>query len=50
MDAANARPELVTTHLPLQAHLARYPVAGGEELLQNLFAPLGYTVTVHPIL
>jgi 3' terminal RNA ribose 2'-O-methyltransferase Hen1 len=44
----NARPELVKTPLPLQAHLATVPCAGGEELLQNLFAPLGYSVTAHP--
>ncbi len=44
----NARPELVTTPLPLQAHLATVPCSGGEELLKNLFEPLGYTVTVQP--
>jgi 3' terminal RNA ribose 2'-O-methyltransferase Hen1 len=41
-----SRPELVKTALPLKAHLATVPSATGAELLQKLFEPLGYTVTV----
>ena len=41
-----ARPELVTTPLPLQAHLAMIPCSDGEEILRSLFEPLGYTVTI----
>ncbi len=41
-----ARPELVDTLLPLQAHLAVVPCRGGETFLRSLFEPLGYTVTI----
>jgi 3' terminal RNA ribose 2'-O-methyltransferase Hen1 len=41
-----ARPELVNTPIPLQAHLASVPCASGEAMLKNLFEPLGYTVTL----
>jgi 3' terminal RNA ribose 2'-O-methyltransferase Hen1 len=39
------RPELVTKALPLTASIEVLPVRGGEDFLQRLFAPLGYTVT-----
>jgi 3' terminal RNA ribose 2'-O-methyltransferase Hen1 len=45
-----ARPELASTALPLQAHLATVPCSGGADMLKNLFEPLGYTVTVQPSL
>jgi len=41
---SHARPELAATALPLEAHLAVLSCRGGEELLQRLFEPLGYTV------
>jgi len=41
-----ARPELVDTPLPLQAHLAVVPCSGGEMFLRSLFEPLGYSVTL----
>ena len=41
-----ARPELVDTPIPLQAHLAVVPCRGGETFLRSLFEPLGYTVTL----
>lgn len=45
------RPTLVQTALPLEARLDVVPCDGGEALLQRLFAPLGYTLTVtrHPL-
>ncbi len=39
------RPELATTAIPLEAHLAAVPVRGGGDLLRRLFEPLGYSVT-----
>lgn len=47
----DARPELVTTALPLTAQLAAIPSRGGEEWLKRLFVPLGYevAVTTHPL-
>ena len=41
-----ARPELVDTFIPLQAHLAVVPCRGGETFLRSLFEPLGYAVTL----
>lgn len=38
------RPDLVETPIPLEATLAVVPVRGGPQLLERLFAPLGYTV------
>lgn len=38
------RPELVGELLPLEARLAVVPVRGGEQMLQRMFAPLGYEV------
>ena len=43
-----ARPELVDTPIPLQAHLAVVPCRSGETFLRNLFEPLGYIVTLVP--
>jgi 3' terminal RNA ribose 2'-O-methyltransferase Hen1 len=43
------RPELVETGLPLQATVSPLPARGGRELIEALFAPLGYQVTVEPI-
>jgi 3' terminal RNA ribose 2'-O-methyltransferase Hen1 len=39
------RPALVDAALPLEATLACLPCRGGEELLRQLFEPLGYNVT-----
>ena len=42
------RPELVGKPLPLTARIDVLPVKGGDELLRQLFEPLGYTVeSVH---
>ncbi len=38
------RPELAATPIPLEAHLPVLPCRGGEELLRELFEPLGYEV------
>lgn len=38
------KPELVNEPLPLTITLAVVPVKGGQELLENLFVPLGYQV------
>lgn len=43
------RPDLATTPLPLEVHLPVVPARGGEQLLRQLFEPLGYTVTATPI-
>jgi 3' terminal RNA ribose 2'-O-methyltransferase Hen1 len=45
------QPALAETPLPLQAHVAVLPCAGGEALLSRLFEPLGYQVTAtrHPL-
>ncbi len=46
-----ARPDLAAQALPLQACLVPLPCRGGVSLIQDLFAPLGYTVsaTGHPL-
>lgn len=41
-----ARPELVTTPIPLTASLAAVPCRGGEDLLRKLFEPLGYSIAI----
>ena len=48
---SKARPELAEQALPLRAHLAVLPCAGGEGVLRRLFEPLGYTVHAldHPL-
>ena len=38
------RPELVELALPFEARITALPCRGGEELLRQLFAPLGYEV------
>jgi 3' terminal RNA ribose 2'-O-methyltransferase Hen1 len=45
------RPELADTPIPLAARVAVVPCRGGENLLRQLFEPLGYAVTVrqHPL-
>lgn len=45
------RPELAGTTLPLAAKLAVLPCRGGKDLINRLFAPLGYSVTAvqHPL-
>jgi 3' terminal RNA ribose 2'-O-methyltransferase Hen1 len=45
------RPALAATALPLTARLAVVHCRGGETILHQLFAPLGYTVTAesHPL-
>lgn len=45
------RPELAGTMLPLAAKLAVLPCRGGKDLINRLFAPLGYSVTAvqHPL-
>jgi 3' terminal RNA ribose 2'-O-methyltransferase Hen1 len=44
------RPELVTTAIPLEARIAALPVRGGPELLERLFAPLGYNIELETTL
>ena len=39
------RPQLAATEIPLKAKLSILPCRGGENLLQRLFKPLGYTIT-----
>src|SRR5262249_12518158 len=45
------RAELAETPLPLEARIDVLPVRGGEDLLQRIFAPLGYTIRAsrHPL-
>lgn len=38
------KPELVDMPMPFDVHLSVLPVRGGENLLKELFEPLGYTV------
>src|SRR5882757_4149623 len=38
------RPELISTRLPLRADVEVIHARGGSEVLQTLFAPLGYKV------
>jgi 3' terminal RNA ribose 2'-O-methyltransferase Hen1 len=46
-----AHPELVDQPLPLEVHLPAVPTDGGADLVQRLFAPLGWevTATVEPL-
>jgi len=41
---SNQRPELAETPIPLEAHIPVLPSAGGEDLIRELFEPLGYVV------
>lgn len=45
------RPELVETPLPLTARLSVLPCRGGQEFLERLFTPLGYSLRCvrHPL-
>ncbi len=43
------RQELADTAIPLEAVVTPLPARGGAELVERLFAPLGYTVTATPI-
>jgi 3' terminal RNA ribose 2'-O-methyltransferase Hen1 len=45
------RPDLVDTPIPLEAHLPALPARGGAEVVQRLFAPLGYALEIveHPL-
>lgn len=45
------RPELVAAALPLEVTVHALPCRGGTELLERLFAPLGYEIDVqgHPL-
>ncbi len=40
----DARPELVNQHLPLEVRVPVLPSAGGAEMVQELFEPLGWAV------
>ena len=40
------RPELVSTPIPLTVQIAVLPVRGGEELIREIFEPLGYEVAI----
>lgn len=40
------RPKLVSTPLPLTVQIAVLPVRGGEELIREIFEPLGYEVAI----
>lgn len=44
-----ARPELTGTPIPLEVHLPALPSRGGPEMVEQLFAPLGWTVSATPI-
>ena len=48
---SDERPELAAKPIPLQARLSALPCRGGEQLLRDLFTPLGYDLTVegHPL-
>ena len=45
------RPDLVDTPIPLEAQIAALPARGGAEVVDRLFAPLGYQVEIveHPL-
>jgi 3' terminal RNA ribose 2'-O-methyltransferase Hen1 len=45
----DARPELVGQRLPLTLHVPALPARGGVEVVERLFAPLGWTVEAEPI-
>ena len=46
---ASARPELAVADLPFTATLGPVRVRGGVAVIERLFGPLGYTVTVEPV-
>jgi 3' terminal RNA ribose 2'-O-methyltransferase Hen1 len=43
------RPELAATALPFEASLPAVPARGGTEMVERLFAPLGYAVAAQPL-
>jgi 3' terminal RNA ribose 2'-O-methyltransferase Hen1 len=43
------RPELAATPIPLEASLPAVRARGGEQLVRELFEPLGYDVEVEPL-
>jgi 3' terminal RNA ribose 2'-O-methyltransferase Hen1 len=43
------RPELAATPIPLEAWLPAVRARGGEQLVRELFEPLGYAVEVEPL-
>jgi len=45
----DARPELVNQALPLEITLPALPSRGGPAMVEQLFAPLGWTVTADPV-
>jgi 3' terminal RNA ribose 2'-O-methyltransferase Hen1 len=45
----DARPDLAATPLPLEVSVPALPSRGGIDLVQRLFAPLGWTVAASPI-
>ena len=45
----NARPERAEQPLPLRIEVPALPARGGPDLVRDLFAPLGWTVTVEPV-
>lgn len=45
----DARPELAAQALPLTVRLPTLPCRGGGDLLDRLFAPLGWTVQARPV-
>ncbi len=44
-----ARPELPTRAIPLTVHVPTLPCRGGAELVERLFAPLGWHVAATPV-
>ncbi len=44
-----ARPELAARPLPLTVHVPTLPCRGGAELVERLFAPLGWQVEATPV-
>ena len=45
----DARPDLAGRPVPLEVHVPALPSRGGPELVERLFAPLGWTVTATPV-
>jgi 3' terminal RNA ribose 2'-O-methyltransferase Hen1 len=43
------RPELVQQAIPLEVKVTPLPVRGGPDLVERLFAPLGYTIVAEPL-
>jgi 3' terminal RNA ribose 2'-O-methyltransferase Hen1 len=44
-----ARPELAARAIPLTVHVPTLPCSGGAELVERLFAPLGWQVRTTPV-